>query len=273
LNHLLAADIVLLTTTTLMLLSDSLLRSLLVRLSAKQNVYLVIDGPSISSASYIRKLESFLFESLRQVFSELPHLPLVRLRVVSSEAALDSLASLRDALEKGTSPSAKTAATEMFQKTFLESRLSELSSSLSSTSTSFNNEEQQYNRQGTVALYAASVALDMARGTTLQAKLLVEEVQERRTSLQRTMSAEADMAMESAFGDGKTVREALEKSRKEIAKALDAFQWWKLPWRVDDLAADLKVSVQRGFVKDLERSVRISDISIWHSYHLWLISV
>ncbi|OCH85096.1 hypothetical protein OBBRIDRAFT_740471 [Obba rivulosa] len=51
------------------------------------------------------------------------------------------------------------------------------------------------------------------------------------------------------------VQAALDKARRDIGVVMDALTWWKLLWRVDDLAEVVNAAVERVWCKDLEQKL------------------
>ena len=57
------------------------------------------------------------------------------------------------------------------------------------------------------------------------------------------------------------VKKAMDKSKEDVKRTLDALRWWKLLWRVDDVQEIVNTAIQRQWCKDLERTVCLSPVS------------
>lgn len=70
------------------------------------------------------------------------------------------------------------------------------------------------------------------------------------TALQETIHAEA-------FGssDGQVVQDAVTRAKQVVRPTMDRLTWWRLLWKVDDVAEIVTSSVNRAWCRHLEDQV------------------
>ena len=103
-------------------------------------------------------------------------------------------------------------------------------------------------------------ALANAQAVLHRAELEADAVLTGTSSLRGQMEeAKAKVHLE-VFGiggqDGDEIAKAVAQAKRSVKPTLDALQWYKLFWRVDDVREVVTAAVDRAWCRDLERKVR-----------------
>ena len=53
----------------------------------------------------------------------------------------------------------------------------------------------------------------------------------------------------------RSIAKAVAQAKRSVQPTMDALQWYKLFWRVDDVRAAVTTAVDRAWCRDLERKV------------------
>ena len=187
--------------------------------------------------------------------------PRIHFHAVASEAAIDAQAAfrrdqLKEALAAPPSPS-YAAAVSRFQDSLELSGLPRLSESVLKSLGSFRD---NYIPSPPVrsSMATVSAAVHRARGSINSAVEEIKDTQDRIRRLSVESRSQIRKFKEDLFADGKLVSASTNSSRKGVETYLSSLRWWKLPWRVDELASDITNILKSTYARDLERKVRSS---------------
>jgi len=143
-------------------------------------------------------------------------------------------------------------AIQAFQDDFLGSGVTALSQSIA-RSLSLDEEA----RRGRHAQLVLTGALAACRDTVERMSRDAAAVQAHIEELQSRVDNAHNVSVQDVLGDTETshVGEAIQRSMGEVRTTMDALQWWKLPFKVDDLGETLTRAVERAWCRDLEAKV------------------
>jgi hypothetical protein len=187
--------------------------------------------------------------------------PRVHFHAVSSEAAIDAQASFRrdqvhEAVATSPSPSYATAV-RRFQTSLELSGLPRLSESLLKSLASFRNTHVPSPAVRS-SMNTVSAAVCRARISVSSAVEEVKDAQNRVRQLSAESRSQIREFKNDLFRNGDLVLASTDSSRRRVESYLNALQWWKLPWRVDELASDIASILNSMYARDLERKVCLS---------------
>lgn len=213
-----------------------------------------IRGEQASQASFANSLSALIPKASHHNTI----VPRVHLHAASSEAAIDAQAAFRkDQLQEalGTSPSSTYAASVgRFQTSLGLSGLPRLSWSLLESLAVFRN-----NRAPSAAVRSSintvSAAIYRARRSVSGAVEEAKDAQRRIKQLSAESRSQIREFKNDIFRDGDLILTSTNSSRKRIESYLNTLPWWKLPWRVDDLASDVASILNSAYARDLEQQV------------------
>lgn len=184
----------------------------------------------------------------------------IHFHAVSSEAAIDAQAAFRrDQLlnAAATEESAYAAAVDGFQSSIELSGLPHLSKSLLRSLSAFRGIPVPSTSVRS-SMTTISAAVYRARRSVSNSVEDVKDAQNRVGQLRAKFRTQIHEFKSDLFSDGELVSASTDPSRKRVESYLDVLKWWKLPWRVDELASDLASIINSRYSRNLERKVRSS---------------
>ncbi|KAM5540227.1 hypothetical protein V8D89_006046 [Ganoderma adspersum] len=102
-------------------------------------------------------------------------------------------------------------------------------------------------------------ALDTAHRVLRKAKSEADAVLTATSSLRSQMEEAKAKAHLEVFGtggkDGDEIAKAVTQAKRSVQPTMDALQWYKLFWRVDDVREAVSAAVDRAWCRDLERKL------------------
>ncbi|KAF8313462.1 hypothetical protein DL93DRAFT_2228523 [Clavulina sp. PMI_390] len=188
--------------------------------------------------------------------SSLKPSPPLTLHLVYSEAAIDAQAQFRRAqLEHAVRPSASaySQALSRFQQDMADSGIPNLSQSLQRALRPFSASSEAVAVQP--AIKTASAAAQRAQAALSDASAEVFTVEGHSQALRTQADAYTRALSDDLFRDRDLVAGSTEASRQAAEAYLSALSWWKLIWRVDELASDLAGILTTTYGRSLERQL------------------
>ncbi|KAG8902669.1 hypothetical protein FRB99_004285, partial [Tulasnella sp. 403] len=201
--------------------------------------------------------------------------PSLHIRMVSSNDALESLDIFRS--NQSPSASARAATLDLYQAKHKASGISGLSSHfLSSLLKSARSElalkdEDLLLTQARTGLFLVSCVLDAsqegidsATSEVLAAEKRVQSLRSRAEGDVNTLKTEFTVSPAGVSeeqrrkvppGDNWAVHHSVESSAEHVRAILNRYQWWNLPWRVDDLGTDMRDVVVDHYAAELEQRI------------------
>ncbi|GAA5851649.1 hypothetical protein JCM8547_001162 [Rhodosporidiobolus lusitaniae] len=240
-----------------LVLSDSTLLSapsaqtVLYNLSSKPNLFLALNASDASSSASSSPLQHQL-ESLFRASTSSPHPP--ETIVVSTQQALAALEALNP------SEPNKPADYEAFQRGYLSSSIPALSSLLSA-SVSSHSSAVPSPLQLQTASYILLSALHRAAFSGAQIADSLSSASSSLSALsqhaeERSLSLLSQLGVDPSSGLLKVPHDELHTSLKAVDELLlNRLAWYKLPYRVDDLHAELSLLLSHSYLPHFERTL------------------
>ncbi|KZO98982.1 hypothetical protein CALVIDRAFT_430850 [Calocera viscosa TUFC12733] len=201
---------------------------------APTSLQLVINRLANHSFSYTPSEEDArVAAALEAYYRGAPH-PAVT--TVSSSLALEAL----EAFQSSSTPN--TDSVRIFQAKYVGSRIAQLQTALSRPLP----DDFQVN----TAAGVASAAVGAASFGVVEAEQEVEDARRKAMWLQ----AEAEREL-GKWTEVKSLEEQAEKAEGVVQGALARFAFWTLPWKVDDLGAEVRETIERTYGRELERKL------------------
>jgi hypothetical protein len=234
------------------LLSSPSVQTLFYNLSSKPNLYLALntsDASPSASAPLLRTLQHQL--SSASFSSSSPP----KTVVISTQQALEAFAALSPANPL------KTADYEAFSTGYLTSHIPSLSNSLTEAISPHTSSVLPTSLQTQTASYVLSAALSRAAFSGAEFASSLESASSSLSALSQRASEDALALLTSLGVDSKTG--LLRVPEAELASSLAAIEellltrlaWYKLPYRVDDLHAEIALVVQQTYLPSFESSL------------------
>ncbi|GAA6008779.1 hypothetical protein JCM10207_001722 [Rhodosporidiobolus poonsookiae] len=246
--HLSDAVVVVLSAATL--LSTKAAQTVLYNLNSKPNLFVALNAPD-ASTSASTSLSRSLEHQLGTLFPPSSSEPHPRTFVISTQQALAALEALSPS-EPGQSPSY-----ESFQKGYLSSQIPTLSSELSSALSSHSSLSPSALQRQTAA-YVLLAALNRAAFSGAQIADALSSASSALSALSQQAEEKADALLASLGVDPSTgLLKVPEDELKLALSALDdllltRLAWYKLPYRVDDLPAEVALVVDKTYLPRFE---------------------
>lgn len=245
------SDAVVLVLSDSTLLSSPSVQTLLYNLESKPNLYLALNTSDASPSASAPLLRTLHHQLSTTSSSSTPP----KIVVISTEQALAALAELSPA------DPLKSVDYEAFSSGYLTSQLPSLSNSLTESIQSQSFPGVPTPLQTQTASYVLSAALSRAAFSGAEIASSLESASSSLSALTQRASEDALALLTTLGVDPKT---GLYKvPHGELASSLSAVEellltrlaWYKLPYRVDDLHAEIALVVEKSYLPQLESSL------------------
>lgn len=155
----------------------------------------------------------------------------------------------------GTNPSSSSTV-QQYQDNFTGSRVSDVTSAIANK-LSYITSQDASELHVLTAKELTRLSLSVCRATLDQASEEIHAVAAGRSSLKDAVAElEVRSGPEVLGVDGSSrVRNAIEKAKGEVQQVMDRLSWWRIVWRVDDIADTVRTAVDRAWCRDLEDKV------------------
>lgn len=268
-SELLKADVLVLAVQTPEDLLESSTREVLRTLfqavgGQSSTLHIIVNNELCGTELGRRALETSFSKTLSTVLGAAPEGILsadtaLKLHMVSSEAAIDAQAEFRRAqLEHALRPSstAYSQSIDNFQRALQTSGLPQLSQSLQKSLSAFHtNADVSPSSSVQSSLKTALAATHRANDALRAADQEVKDAQARSSALRHDADSQIRGLRDELFRDGDLVTKSTESSRRMVDAYLKALPWWKLPWRVDEVASEVTGILNASYGRPLERNV------------------
>ena len=175
--------------------------------------------------------------------------PSLRILNVDPSEALHGLNTLR-------SNPGSSLAVQRYQDSFTNSGVPEVTASISQ-SLSFSEPDPFKALKAQTATYLLQASLSACQTELGGALEEVKQVQSRISHLASWVSKSQTIAHTEAFGSNgnQVVQDAVTQAKQFVRPTLDRLTWWRLLWKVDDIADTVTSSVSRAWCRRLEDQV------------------